>query len=272
MIGYTQNSTEDLLVQLLLEQSGTVKSLQERLLEQGKIISLSSLYDQIQKLNIKKIIIKTKKNYSINKEWLYSMREIFAPKNEYVVSKGEYIKQQTKGLEKAELFWKHVVHSLYNSHTSEPIFIYNPHPFWEQIPNRRESEDSYFKYHEKYKRNGYYVLGGTTIHDINYRKKYSAQYFKIDLKNITSFKRTEHITIIGDLIFTMSTSKSFAKHIDALYKKSKNPKDLQNEIYTLCKHQWIINSKIEHNSKKALILKKRIARMFMSEEKIKTYL
>lgn len=268
MIGYSNNNTEDIIVQILLNESKTAKQIKISLVERNKSISLTSLYEQIQKLIEKKIIIKTKKIYSINKEWLQHIREIFVAKNEYVVSNGEYIKHQTKGLGKAELFWKHVMHSLYSSYPNESVFIYNAHPFWDQVPGRKHSENDYFNYHEKNKRNGYYVLGGTTIHDINYRKEYSAQYFKIDLKNMNSFNRRDSITVIGDLIFTMSSSTSFAKHIDTIYETFTSPEKLKNEIATLCEHQWIINSKIEHNPKKALILKKRIARVFMSSEKV----
>lgn len=268
MIGYSNNNSEDIIVQILLADSGTATDIKKSLQDRGRDISLASLYEQIQKLIEKKIIIKTKKIYSINKEWLQHIRELFVAKNEYVVTNGEYIKHQTKGLGKAELFWKHVMHSLYSSYPNEAVFIYNPHPFWDQVPGRKHSENDYFNYHEKNKRNGYYVLGGTTIHDINYRKEYSAQYFKIDLKSMNSFNRRDSITVIGDLIFTMSTSASFAKRIDTIYETFTESEKLGNEIAILCEHEWIINSKIEHNPKKALVLKKRIARIFMSSEKL----
>lgn len=269
MIGFAKNSTEDVIVSLFLEKKYKVKSLQTQLSKQGFQISLASLYDQLNKLLDKQIIFKTGSVYSLNAEWLQYMQDLLIPKNEYILGIGEKLKYQLSSLSRAEQYWKHIMHSLYVSYPNEPVFIYNPHSFWSLIPGRKQSEDTYVQHHEKNKRYGYYILGGTTIHDINLRKQYSAQYYRVDIQEINQFKRTEHITVIGDLVFTMVIPLSLAKKIDELYLTIDNPRDLSFEILELEKHSWRISSRIENNPKKADILKRRIGKYFLSKKQLK---
>lgn len=268
MIGMKNNNTEDKIVLLLLQKRMKVNDLKELLDKQEISLSLPSLYDQLNKLVEKEVVVKTGIFYSVNNEWVQYVQDIFTPKNEYILKPGEKVKYQIKKLSRAESYWKHIVHSLYTSYEYDPVFIYNPHSFWSYIPERKESEDSYFEYHEKNRRYGYYILGGTSIFDINYRKQYSSEYFKIDIQNIESFKRTEHITVIDDLIFTMTIPKSLAKKIDTLYSTSTSEDELIREIHELEDSLWTIYAKIENNTKKAKELKKKIARMFMSQKEI----
>lgn len=196
------------------------------------------------------------------------VRDILQPQNEYILAAGENMKYELSHLSRAEIYWKHIMHSLYVSYPTEPIFMYNPHSFWSLIPGRKESEDSYVEHHEKNKRYGYYVLGGTTIHDINLRKKYSARYYKVDIQDISSFSRNEHITVIGDLVFTMTIPSVLAKKNDELYQSITDEKKLSYEISELEKSKWRIRSKIEHNVEKSHILRCRIAQQFLSKKQI----
>jgi len=67
--------------------------------------------------------------YSLNKEWLEYMRDLLHPRNEYILSAGEKMKYQLTELSRAEMYWKHIMHSLYISYPNEAIFMYNPHSF-----------------------------------------------------------------------------------------------------------------------------------------------
>ena len=268
MIGMNNNSTEDIIVAGFLEQSRTAQDIRSYLSAQKKSLSLTSLYEQLNKLVEKHILIKTGKMYSLNKEWLQYMRDLLHPRNEYILSAGEKMKYQLTELSRAEMYWKHIMHSLYISYPNEAIFMYNPHSFWSLIPGRKASEDNYVNHHEKNKRYGYYVLGGTTIHDINLRKQYSARYYKVDIHYIESFSRNEHITVIGDLVFTMKIPIALAKKIDQLYLSLTDETILAREIGELEKHTWRIDSKIEHNAKKAQILRRRIGQQFLSKKEL----
>lgn len=268
MISFHENNTEDTIVLELLNKSLSANALRDAFAQQGKKISLASLYDQLHKLIEKNIVIKTSAIYSINREWWQKIQDLFAPKNEYILSPGEKMKYQLHKLSRAEMYWKHVIHSLYVSYPDESVYMYNPHSFWTFIPGRRESENLYAEHHEKNKRFGYYVLGGNTIHDIALRKQHSAQFYKIDLKNIPQFKRTEHVTVIGDIVFTIILSTSLARKIDEIYEQVATEKELIVEISELENFSWNIVSKIEHNHKKALILKKRIGKQFLSRKQL----
>lgn len=268
MIGIKNNSTEDQIVLELLYKSLSAKQIVGRLKATGIGVSLPSLYDQLNKLIEKNILIKTGKIYSINGEWFQKIRDIFTPKNEYILKEGEKMKYQLKKLSRAEMYWKHIMHSLYVSYPNESVFMYNPHSFWSLIPDRTESEDTYVEHHEKNKRNGYYILGGTTIHDINLRKKYSAQYFKVDIQGEDSFNREDHITVLGDLVFTMSLPKALAKKIDQIYLDTTTERDILKEISDLENFSWTISSVVENNPKKANVLKKKIAKNFLTKSEI----
>jgi polyhydroxyalkanoate synthesis regulator phasin len=268
MIGFEKNSTEDIIVSLFLEKNFTATDLQQGLETFGYSFSLATLYEQLSKLIDKQIIIKTGKIYSLNGEWLQYMQDLLTPKNEYILSLGEKMRYQLNSLSRAEKYWKHIVHSLYVSYPNEPIFVYNPHSFWSLIPTRAQSEDTYAKHHEKNKRQGYYVLGGSTIHDIALRKQYSAQYYKVDIQEIPQFKRTEHITVIGDLIFMMVVPLSLAKKIDQLYLDIKDSETLKKEIAYLETLNWRINSRVENNPQKAEIFRKRIGKNFLSKKEL----
>jgi hypothetical protein len=268
VIGIEKNSTEDLLVLELLEKPLTAKSLISILEKKKNAISYASLYDQLNKLIDKHILIKTGKMYSINAEWFQKIRDLFTPKNQYILKKGEKMRYQLKKLSRAEMYWKHIMHSLYVSYPDESVYMYNPHSFWSLIPGRTESEDTYVEHHEKNKRNGYYILGGTTIHDINLRKKYSAQYFKVDIQAKDLFKRNEYITVLGDLVFTMSLPTALAKKIDKIYLDTKTEEDILRAIAELEDYSWNISSVVENNPKKAYLLKKKIAKNFLTKTEI----
>jgi DNA-binding PadR family transcriptional regulator len=268
MIGFRKNSTEDVIVSLFLEKKYNAQSLQKQLKKQGHKISLASLYDQLHKLLEKQILFKTGTFYSLNAEWLQYMQDLLTPKNEYILDLGEKLRYQLSSLSRAEQYWKHIMHSLYVSYPDEPVFMYNPHSFWSLIPGRKESEDTYVQHHEKNKRYMHYVLGGTTVHDINLRKQYSAQFYKVDIKEINQFKRNEYVTVIGDLVFTMSIPLSLAKKIDQLYIDVQDHHALVFEIAELEKHSWRISSKIENNPKKAQLLRQRIGKQFLSRSEL----
>jgi hypothetical protein len=268
MIGIQNNNTEDLLVLELLKKSLSAKGIEEVLRVKKHDISLASLYDQLNKLVDKHILIKTGKIYSINRKWFQKIRDIFTPKNEYILKRGEKMKYQLKKLSRAEMYWKHIMHSLYVSYPNEPVYMYNPHSFWSLIPGRMDSEDTYVEHHENNKRNGYYILGGTTIHDVNFRKKYSAQYFKVDIQGKDSFKRSEHITVLGDLVFTMSLSSALARKIDQIYLETKTEEGILKAIADLEAYSWNISSLVENNPKKAYLLKRKIAKNFLTKSEI----
>jgi len=268
MIGFEKNSTEDIIVSLFLDANFTAVTLQQALTLSSQTFSLASLYEQLSKLVDKQIIIKTGKIYSLNGEWLQYMQDLLTPKNEYILGDGEKMKYQLHSLSRAEKYWKHIMHSLYVSYPNEPVFMYNPHSFWSLIPTRVQSEDAYVNHHEKNKRQGYYVLGGSTIHDIALRKQYSAQYYKVDIGDIPQFKRTEHVTVIGDLVFTMTIPISLAKKIDQLYLTTKDSESLKKEIAYLETLRWRINSRVENNPQKAEIFRKRIGKNFLSKKEL----
>lgn len=269
MLGTKHNSTEDTIVGLFLVKNYSAKDVLQELDERGLPLSSPSLYDQLNKLIDKNVLIKTGKIYSINREWVQYMQDLLTPKNEYLLGAGEKMKYQLNSLSRAEIYWKHIMHSLYVTYPDEPVFIYNPHAFWSLLPGRKSSEDTYAEHHEKNKRFGYYVLGGNTIHDINLRKQYSAQFYKVDIQNIPQFKRTEHITVIDDLIFTMTIPISLAKKIDSLYEKISNESELAKEIASLEERSWRINSRIENNPAKAELFKKRIGKNFLTRSQLK---
>jgi hypothetical protein len=268
MIGIQNNNTEDLLVIELLKKPLSAKGIVEVLRVEKHDISLASIYDQLNKLVDKHVLIKTGKRYSINGEWFQKIRDIFTPKNEYILKRGEKMRYQLKKLSRAEMYWKHITHSLYVSYPNESIYMYNPHSFWSLIPGRMDSEDTYVEHHEKNMRNGYYILGGTTIHDVNLRKKYSAQYFKVDIQSKDSFKRNEHITILGDLVFTMSLPSALARKIDQIYLETKTEEGILKAIADLEAYSWNISSLVENNPKKAYLLKKKIAKNFLTKSEI----
>jgi hypothetical protein len=146
------------------------------------------------------------------------------------------------------------------------IFFYNPHNFWAYMPGRRASEDAYYAHFAAVRRHAFFVVGGITEADRQFKRTYQHQFFQIDARPILQIPRTNYITLIGDMLISVRVPEKFAHALDDLYASGRPVADLLPDIVALCKRPGAVRCVLEHSAIKAKRLRKMLSQGFWRPE------
>ena len=264
MFGTTKHTLpEEIILFLKKEPSLSAKSLLVKIREKTKrAYSLQAVYDQLRFLTKEGVLLKQKNFYSLNRDWLIFMQYFFQEERS-----NSSLPQEKKtiytchDLYAVDRIWKNIFYSL----PSQPLFIYNPEPFWHLLDARKTSEHIFYQEIQKHSQKSYCIVAGTSQHYRHYRDTFKKPSFAIEIQKIPSMKENVHIVVSGDFILSTKIDQKVNEKIRELFLSRK--RDIERELNAVAsmkaKHKLIV----EHNPQKALMYKKRIARMFMSEKK-----
>lgn len=252
---------EDRIVELATDTRITIKSLHERL-ETGGNLSLRAVYKMVHKLIDAGVLLKIGKQIMIDQEWARHVADMLGSASAPILSSGERVVYTFISIEHLDAFWKTVVLPLEKSTSPRETFFYNPHNFWAYLPARKESEDAYYRHFSDTGHYGFFTVGGDSVADTEFKRRYQSEYLQIDLRNIPLFRRTDHITIIGPVIITVRLAKGVSERIDKLYTSGEGIADILPRIVEICRKPGKIRFMIENNSTKAGKIRKMLARNF----------
>ncbi len=258
-----EKTTQDYIVECLAKKPQKIDAIQ-KYISHYKKITRPAIYDQLRKLISDGVILKNKTEYFISNEWVEKIRDFFAGTGIPHLNEGESLTYIFKSLHQMDQFWKHVFPIYHNLYKSEPIYMYDNHCFWVYIEGRTESEDQHYKSYKPKKRRAYFLIGGETKLDFDFKRKYNNKYLKINAVKIKPIKNTDHITVIGNIVINSKTPADFSKNIHKIYEDKKMSKEEKiKEINKEVKKIKKVYFKIEHNKKKAEKYKKIIGRDFV---------
>jgi hypothetical protein len=263
----TQNTTlQEKIILLLKDNSLSAKSLYVAINKDSRRdYSIQAIYDQLRILVSEEVLIKEKQFYIVNNDWLVYLKHTFFENKQIKITENQKNIYTCSNLLDADKLYKNLFYSLPNKSN---VFIYNPEPFWHFIEQRKESESRFYIEQDRIKRNIYCVVGGSAKYYQDYKKTFKTKSFYIEAEKIESMDSSTHITIIGEYIMYVKINEKIDREIKKLFNEDILENDLSEKINKISHKQSKHKLVIEHNPKKALILKKRIARKFFSEKEI----
>ncbi len=251
---------EDQVVELLVESRLTIKTVCAKLSAIHRV-SLRGVYKAVNKLIEAGVVLKVGKRVMLSEEWTRLVSENLSSPAVPLIGEGERIAHTFTSLEHLDAFWKSTVLPLERVSEPKEVFIYNPHSFWALLPERKASEEVFFK-HFGPQQQGFLTIGGECAADLALKRQHQTDYLQINLQNIGSLKRTDHVTVLGPYIILTRLSKAVVDRMDALYSTEKSPEELLPELLKLCNKPAKLRLIVENNPKKSEKLRRTLARDF----------
>lgn len=261
MLYSRQNSLEDALVQTLLDGASTVQQLHMKI-GSTHAVSLRAVYKAIGGLIDAGVVVKAGKRVWIHQPWVRTVRERLSSSLP-PMAVGERAVYTFSSLEHLDAFWKTIAFQFEEYERDGQIFFYNPHNFWAYIPELRESEDTYYEHFAQSKKHAFFTVGGTTVADKEFKRGYQNDYLQIDVRDVPSIGRGDHITVVGDFVITAKLSAGLARQIDELYESGISIKELMPSILKHYKASASVRLVLEHNPSKAKKLQTLLSKNFV---------
>lgn len=268
-----KESLEERFVRYLLEKSFTVKALRKELAEEDERPTIQGVYKSLRTLVSDEIVIKRGTLYSLSEEWRNKTIDTLSKStNRFELAEGERISLDLQSLVHLDQQWKNIVLPLHEAHPSTPAFFYNPHEIWVHLSDsRKQSEYDYFGSFKENKTNGFYLVGGDTVHDQAFKKEVQNDYFQVAL-GVSHFAQTDYPTIFGDYIITTRISERLSKEIEQCYKESHDAKTLETRLRAIGMEKKKVRLIIERDPEKAKKLRKKLSKeFFVPQELIKEF-
>lgn len=269
MIGSTHKNLKEEIIEILLQRTTSSKRIKTILQERNINVTVQAIYKQLNTLLESEVILKNKKDYIINNEWIKNVSKIIDVQEIELPEEGEKFTYKFNSLQNLDAHWKHATEAFNKTLGNEPMFLYSYHQFWIYTPTREESERKFAGEFINKKQYTFYVVGGVTDLDKKYRNSLKDSYHKVENYSIKSLKDKEHILVIGNFIINVQVPDDITKKIDIIYKTDKDviarEKDLR-ELLTL-NHKSMFT--IENNFKKANQIKRKIGQPFVLPQEIK---
>jgi len=248
---------EDKIVELSIQSPRSIRELHNEL----KIESVSerAVYKSINQLIEAGVLLKVGKRVWIDQEWIRGLKTFLAPSALPELSRGERLTYTFTSIEHLDSFWTTIVFQLEEYERDGQIFFYN---FWAYVPERRGAEDAYYTHFAETKLHAFFVIGGDSRADMEFKSAYQDDYLQIDARSIPSFSRRDHITLIGDFVITVRLSKALSARIDDLYASQISMEELLPEITQAYRSRSNIRFVLENSPQKAKKLRKTLSKNF----------
>jgi hypothetical protein len=253
---------DDLIVERLTESPRTVGSLYDEIEPLEKHLTLRAVYKAINKLIKAGVLIKTRRLVRIDHEWVSDLRTRLASSPIPRLTAGERVAYTFSSITHLDAFWKTIVLGLEEYERDGQVFFYNPHNFWEYMPERKVSEDAYYAHFKSKRIHAFFTIGGETAADKEFKRAYQNEYLQIDTRDIPALGLRNHLTIMNDFIISVRIPSNFAAKIDGLYTSGVSMPDIAPIIANLFRPKTNIRFTLEKNPAKALKLRRLLARNF----------
>lgn len=271
MIPLENKTIEEKAVLYFLKEEHTAKAFKLHLETSGNPITIQGIYKALNKLVKDGVLVKNKMKYVVSREWVEALIEKLGGTNaDLEMSEGEITTHQFTTLTQLDAYWKHRVSTILAAFSSYPMFSYETHSIWVYLSDRKESEENFFNSFEKNKRFAFFRVGGTTVGDREYKRKYAGEYLKID----TSDKRIlgNHMSIVEDYIITTKLENGIEEQIDAVFLTKESEEEIHQSLETILGKKQRVKLSIERNKERAKKYRKKIAENFyVPQELVKKY-
>lgn len=262
MLYSTKANLEDKLVEALLGGPASIKKLRAIVSTPENVASLRGVYKAVSSLIDAGVLLKVGKQIWINQQWARNLRERLATSIPFL-SPGERAVYIFNSVQHLDVFWKTIAFQFEEHEQSGRIFFYNPHNFWAYIPELKESENEYYAHFAKTKKRAFFTVGGATEADRAFKREYQNEFLQIDVRDVPSLGRRDHITILGDFVITARMSQKLAKQLDNIYSSGESVEMSMQKILTAYRADANVRLTIEYNGLKAKKLIKLLSPHFV---------
>lgn len=262
MIYSRRKKLEDEVVELAAREPLTVKTLHGRLKAGDQKLSLRAVYKAVDHLIEAGVLLKVRQRVMIDQEWVREVSTKLAPPLSAPLGPGEKATYTFTSIAHLDAFWKSIVLQLEAYEQDGLVLFYNPHNFWAYVPERRGSEDAYYRHFAESRIHAFFTVGGDTPADMEFKRAYQDEYLQIDARNMPSYPRNVHLTVMGDYIITVRLPKAMAARIDRLYETGKPIEELLPAIMEAYQSPGNIRFVLEHNPQKTRKLRKPLSLNF----------
>lgn len=253
---------DEKIIERTLGAPSTIKDLHAELARGAGDLSLRAVYKAVDKLIAAGALLKVGKKVYLNEEWVRRLRERLLFMGAPTLSEGEKAVYSFTSMEHLDAFWKTIASQVESLGQDTQIFFYNPHNFWAYVPERKASEDAYYHHFEGSGNRGFFTVGGSTPADLEFKRSYQSEFFQVEARDIGSFTRTDHVTIIGNFIISVRLPKKIAAAIDALYASERPIAELLPQISQEYRKPMRIRFVLENNPLRAKKLKRLLSLHF----------
>lgn len=219
MIGSQLKTLKEEIIEILLEKPMSSKRIHVVLKNKNIDVTIQAIYKQLNTLLESEVILKNKKTYIINNEWIKNVSKIIDVQEIELPEEGEKFTYKFNSLQNLDAHWKHVTESFNKTLGNEPMFLYSYHQFWIYTPTREESERKFAGEFINKKQYTFYVIGGITDLDKKYRNSFKDSYYKVENYSIKSLKEKEHILVIGNFIINVRVPDDITKKLMLFIKR-----------------------------------------------------
>lgn len=273
MLNFPGSILSKRIVTILSAQSLTTNNLINAINSNGFLVSIQAIYKSLKILKKEGVIVMYKKEVSLDQTWLrkieefimtskYSNKNIPQTSGHFLqMQDGDTITYNFKNALQVDIFWNHVLYSLFDTFPEERHwFAYSKHCWF--LVGRKDEELNLRDYmNSKGISYIFSVLGSTKL------DKYVAKYFdgKMSKYQIVSKQPIKNryvgFTVFQDYIVEAKYSKETINKIDNFYQKYTEPTD-ENilELEKIIKNQSHIKFTIKRNNKQATQLKKTLSK------------
>lgn len=255
-----KETLEDIVARHLLAGPQGIKQLHHAIAA-TESVTIRAIYKAVNSLISSHVCIKVGKKVWIDQEWLQKVRNVLTTPIPQL-GEGEKSVYSFTSISHLDAFWKTIAFQLETFEQGSDVFFYNPHNFWAYVPARRESEDAYYAHFRISKQRAYFVIGGKTGADMQFKRAYQNEYLQINTTEVTGFSRRDHITILGEHIVTVRLPITLARKIDALYQMSEDMDFIIPQIVKETDTSGNVRLTVERSAHKANKLRASLVRGF----------
>lgn len=264
-----QKSTEDCVTEALFSKSLAVVDLHQILNQKySKNITPQALYRTLKRLVNEGVVVKSGVLFTINAEWVQNVVTFFSNSESLSLGEGESISYSFLSLSALDAYWKHIVAELSNLLKDAPIFFYNNHVIWLHLEGRKENQESYLNSFDLENKHAFFVVGGNTQADQDFKKNFNRQYLRVELRSISSIKY-DSVTVYGDYIVTVKFKKRTTDFVNRLYKECKTDKDFEEGLKKSLEARLSVTLVIKKDKKKAYKLRQILSKNFYVPSSLK---
>ncbi len=278
MIVSKKQSIEDIIVETLAKNPYTEGPALVQLIN---IIrpktTKQAVYAALKLLQSSETVAKVGNKYFLSRVWLQKIYQLFRDQKQkeivrdaiFDLNEKESISYHFPSLLSCDTYWAHVFNLLVEQIPKNcPTFLWNPHQIF--IIGRTDIEKDIFTEFERQEKHGYFIIGGNTPLDKEFKRKWTNNYVSIDINDTRLFPNTYYLNVIGDFIIGVFFSKKLAEEIEKFYhtNHSLTPQKI-SAFENLLSSRCPIRMKISRKKTQAGVLRKKLCKNFFIPHNIK---
>lgn len=266
-----KESLEDMVIRLLFMGSVEFPELYDKVLTEGKKVTIQALYKALRYLISASVVVKSGKKLSVSQEWANNIASLSNSGNAIPkLVEGESVHYYYKSLLHLDAYWKHLMKSFKSTYPGYPTYLYSPYGIWFHIEQRQESQVSFIKEFEIEKHHGFMIIGNDGQFDRSLKRTFQSDFMQVDTWHTNPFRLTDGYTIINDYVITTRLSKKMTKLIAEVYHTFSDEASIELGLSKILQTKDSAQIIMERNSKKAKALRKKLSKNLYIPSEIKS--